>query len=761
MNWKKFVPFLRQNGTAERSLIDREYVEESICRSPVPIVLVLVLIWMVSAVLLLLSENRQRDLTVRAADQKAPFSVFARIDFSYEDSIATEKLRQEARQQTPGICRIVPEDSDRIKKEIWQFFSTMQKRETAELEKKVFVPADDPGSKLASQVIDYKKVLKQYRLHQSDFARQVDIIVRHGVASEKLSADIAGYPEIQVVSPDGKSYTLRPPVAESCARTLAETLKLTGTAEAEFYNCIKIILLAGNLQLDAEKTEARASAAAAAVEPVIKNCRRGELLVEREQNITRQNADMLRAEQDALPRGYGIVLLCNRLALSFLLLLISLFFLYRTYPQIFHNPRRFSIAGLALIMALMANFGAMQLFFYFFRHGIMPDYGLMFFMMPIPFGAALLSILLGNRTALFAGFLVAAISSLMILPDRSFELALRWFAIIALMSMMVRNISNYRSFFVRVLFCGGLLTLVVNCDVLYSFRGDMRLIKIALLAVAANVFLCAMADLLAVFAFELFFNVDTTMSLMVLTDFNHPLLNKLKREAPGTMFHSMTVATLAEDAAKAIGANPARAKAGALFHDIGKLSMPQYFVENNIDSPKMHEELPPQRSCGIIRGHVKEGLDLAREYRLCRFVRDAIGTHHGDDLISFFYRRALENNTGEVLESQFRYDGNPPVDKELTIISLADACEAACRSLSKPTSSKIEALVNDIFIGRIRGGQLRNSELTASELNIVRECFIEDLISINHGRIAYQKENQDDTTALQLEEPKDAGTEKK
>ena len=289
----------------------------------------------------------------------------------------------------------------------------------------------------------------------------------------------------------------------------------------------------------------------------------------------------------------------------------------------------------------------------------------------------------------------------------------------------------------------------------------MRLIKIALLAVAANVFLCAMADLLAVFAVELFFNVDTTMSLMVLTDFNHPLLNKLKREAPGTMFHSMTVATLAEDAAKAIGANPARAKAGALFHDIGKLSMPQYFVENNIDSPKMHEELPPQRSCGIIRGHVKEGLDLAREYRLCRFVRDAIGTHHGDDLISFFYRRALENNTGEVLESQFRYDGNPPVDKELTIISLADACEAACRSLSKPTSSKIEALVNDIFIGRIRGGQLRNSELTASELNIVRECFIEDLISINHGRIAYQKENQDDTTALQLEEPKDAGTEKK
>jgi putative nucleotidyltransferase with HDIG domain len=253
------------------------------------------------------------------------------------------------------------------------------------------------------------------------------------------------------------------------------------------------------------------------------------------------------------------------------------------------------------------------------------------------------------------------------------------------------------------------------------------------------------------------------MSLVLLCDFSHPLLEKLKREAPGTMMHSMTVATLAEDAARAIHANPLRAKAGALFHDIGKLSMPQYFVENNVDSPKDHEAMPPQRSCGIIRGHVKEGLALAREYRLCRFVRDAIATHHGDDLISFFYRRALEESNGDlpVLESQFRYDGEPPVEKELTIISLADACEAASRSLNKPTPAKLESLVNDIFIGRLRGGQLRNSDLTTGELNIVRECFIEDLISFNHGRIAYQKENQDDTTALPVAEPPAACPEKK
>ena len=192
--------------------------------------------------------------------------------------------------------------------------------------------------------------------------------------------------------------------------------------------------------------------------------------------------------------------------------------------------------------------------------------------------------------------------------------------------------------------------------------------------------------------------------------------------------------------------------------------MPQYFVENNVDSPKIYMTLPPQRSCGIIRGHVKEGLILAREYHLCSFVRQAIATHHGDDLISFFYQRALEENDGEnpaVLEAQFRYDGEPPEGKELTIISLADACEAASRSLNKPSPAKLEALVENIFIGRLRGGQLRNSELTLQELDTVRACFVADLISFNHGRIAYQKETPDDTTALPMEEPAASGTEKK
>ncbi len=730
MDWKKFSLFNRRNRGG-KSWIDREYIEESLEASPVPIIMVIVLIWAVASVLLLLSENCQRDLTVWEGNQRAPFSVWARTRFSYEDTAATEALRDQARAGEPQIFRVDPEASGELKNSLLHFFRT--------------------GMSLSQS--------------EEQLSRDIDGILFNGVMNDQLLAGLPDGKPVQVIAPDGASYNYSEPYnALRSAEKLIGLLNLPPEQAGTAIEGIQELLAPGNLIFDPSATEDKAEAAASMVQPVIKERKRGELLIERHQPITRETVDMFEAEKQALPNSYGLILLGSQLILSCLLLMLALFFLYRVYPKIFKTPRRFATGGFAVILALLANFGAFQLFFYFFRHGIAGSYELMLFMIPIPFGAALLTALLGNRTTVFASFLITSISALMILPDRSFELALRWFAIALLMALITRNLTNYRSYFVRVFICGALLTAVINSDVIYSFYNQPETLKFISITILLNSFVCAMAALLAVFAFELIFNTDTSMSLMVLSDYNHPLLEKLKREAPGTMFHSMTVATLAEDAARAIKANPIRAKAGALFHDIGKLAMPQYFVENNVDSPNEHLTMPPQRSCGIIRGHVKEGLILAREYRLCSFIREAIATHHGDDLISFFYRRALENSNGEnlpVLESQFRYDGEPPVNKELTIISLADACEAASRSLNKPTPAKLESLVNEIFIGRLRGGQLRNSELTTSELNIVRECFIADLISFNHGRIAYQKETSDDPTALPLEEQQTSGPEKK
>jgi putative nucleotidyltransferase with HDIG domain len=345
---------------------------------------------------------------------------------------------------------------------------------------------------------------------------------------------------------------------------------------------------------------------------------------------------------------------------------------------------------------------------------------------------------------------------MMLLPERSFDLAIKGMVICSLTALAVRSATNYRSYFVRILLSVFPLIWILNLNLL-NFRAPNfpALLGQSAIVALSNAAATAILALILVFILEIVFNVSTNMALMVLCDYNHPLLERMKREAPGTFFHSLMVATLVEDAARAIGANPLKAKVGALFHDIGKLSMPQYFTENNLDSANQHLDLNPQMSSIIIRDHVKEGMVLARQYRLCRTVRDAIGQHHGNDLVKFFYNKAIEeqkknHNCSPVLESQFRYDGIPPQDKEMAIISLADACEAASRSLNKPSASKIEAVVDDIFRGRFEGRQLSNANITLAELEKVRQSFINTLVSMKHGRIAYQQEKKRDHTELRV-----------
>ena len=194
------------------------------------------------------------------------------------------------------------------------------------------------------------------------------------------------------------------------------------------------------------------------------------------------------------------------------------------------------------------------------------------------------------------------------------------------------------------------------------------------------------------------FRVTTNINLLELSDLNHPLLKRLQMEAPGTYHHTLMVATLAEQAAESIGANPLLARVAAYFHDVGKLSNPSYFTENAFGQDR-HADLSPRMSALIILNHVKEGLVLAQKYKLRKPLREVIASHHGTSRIYFFYRRAVEEAGGDesaVDEFDYRYPGPLPRSREAAIISLADSCEAASRSLQKPLPQKIDALVDDI-----------------------------------------------------------------
>jgi putative nucleotidyltransferase with HDIG domain len=243
---------------------------------------------------------------------------------------------------------------------------------------------------------------------------------------------------------------------------------------------------------------------------------------------------------------------------------------------------------------------------------------------------------------------------------------------------------------------------------------------------------------------ERLFSVVTDVSLVELGDGSHPLLQELVRRAPGTYTHSMTVATLAEAAAEAIGANPLLARVGSYFHDVGKMLKPQYFIENQTGENR-HDALEPALSTLVIIGHVKDGLALAHEYGLPEPIIDFIRQHHGTTLVEYFYREAvrLQESNGLStceLEASFRYPGPKPQDRENGVVMLADAAESSSRALKDPAPGSIRKLVHDLVMKRLLDGQFEESGLTLTELHVIEESLSKSLIALYHGRIRYPEE---------------------
>ncbi len=248
-----------------------------------------------------------------------------------------------------------------------------------------------------------------------------------------------------------------------------------------------------------------------------------------------------------------------------------------------------------------------------------------------------------------------------------------------------------------------------------------------------------------------------------MADLNHPLLQQMTIEAPGTYHHSLVVANLAEAAAIAIGLNPTQCRVMAYFHDIGKIIKPEYFTENIPQGHDPHATLSPTMSALIIIAHVKEGVDLALKAKLKKAIVDAIQQHHGDSLIVYFHKRAkrLEEDAREggkilnmreedvpaVSENSFRYPGPKPQTKEVGLLCLADAVEAVSRTLDRPTPQKIEGMVSEIVKRKIDEGLLDECHLTLKEIHTAAESFVFTVKNMMHNRISYPKDEKNAVTS--------------
>lgn len=243
---------------------------------------------------------------------------------------------------------------------------------------------------------------------------------------------------------------------------------------------------------------------------------------------------------------------------------------------------------------------------------------------------------------------------------------------------------------------------------------------------------------------ENMFEANTPLRLMELTNPNNELLRKLMIEAPGTYHHSLIVANLAETAVYDIGGNTALARAGAYYHDVGKLRYPQFFAENQ-SGHNPHDELPPEKSAKIITGHTKGGLELAERYKLPPVVRDMIVEHHGNSLVKFFYFKALKLYGAEnVNEADYRYQGRIPSSRESAVVMLADTVEAAVRSMlgHGKTMEEAEAAVKNLMKDKLDDGQLNNSGLTLNELETIRLAFLKVFHGMYHERVSYPEQKE-------------------
>ncbi|WP_027625044.1 HD family phosphohydrolase [Clostridium lundense] len=239
--------------------------------------------------------------------------------------------------------------------------------------------------------------------------------------------------------------------------------------------------------------------------------------------------------------------------------------------------------------------------------------------------------------------------------------------------------------------------------------------------------------------FESIFDIVTTIKLLELSNPNNALLKKILMEAPGTYHHSVLVGNLAEVAAEEVGGNPVLARVASYYHDVGKIKRPYFFKENQLGNDNPHSKINPNLSTLIITAHVKDGVELAKEYKIPKSIIDIIEQHHGTTLVKYFYitMKNSSDNPEEVNEENFRYPGPKPETKEAAIIMLADSVEAAVRSINEPTKGKIEEMVNNIIKARLNEGQLDNCNLTLKDLDKIREAFIKVLMGIYHQRIEY------------------------
>lgn len=580
-------------------------------------------------------------------------------------------------------------------------------------------------------------------LAELDSLREADALLR-GILQERYYVGIA--PDSNMVPERYRRVAVRKPAAEfpfakdlvlsiDAARTMVRDdfagQTLSDSTSAAFLGEIGAALLKPNLEFSPLETERKQEVALGQIQLEEVEFKAGQRLIAKNQRITEAHKKWLTAmaqyrSGEGLDAGFWQYLLPILARVAFIA------FIYLTFLALFFNFRGRSEFRVSRIVPLLLIFISTLLLVYLGSQ----EWGFSTYLLPTAAGILLAVILYDLRVGILVTMTMALL--LGILFNFNFEIAL--FTVIAgvTVSFTMREVQKRSDYYRATAYL--IAALVLSTFVLESlkFTPSEEIWRQCGFA-AGNAVVSTILAMVLLPIFEFLFSFTTDITLLELSDLNRPLLKRLALEAPGTYQHSLVVGNLAESAAKEIGANPLLARVGAYYHDIGKIAISEYFIENQFGIKSKHDELAPSMSALVIGSHIKRGVELAEESNLPDRIIDFIEEHHGTSTMAYFYHKAREQTEGdaEVPEAEYRYPGPRPRSKETAIMMVADTVEAASRTLEDPKPSRIRSLIRRLMNDKIQAGQLSDSNLTLADLKKIEDAFVKVLIGIFHARIDY------------------------
>lgn len=679
------------------------------------------------------------------------------VDFEIEDPQTTERVRAEARRSSPLI--FTPEDAylDRLQAAIDGLPRAVADRKSIDEVNPDLVSAfgltPESLAALHNYVTEGGTVDRKWSLWSSAFTtslwRMDPLLSPTDFQAFTTTLNKAA---LVPAASEGSQPSLRPLESamelgegEERVSSLRHELELLARRAGFPSDLVSVVAqrvledLQPTALLDRKRTDETAATAASIIKPSTHAHRRGEVIALPGEILTRSQVDRIEESLNAYRRtaeaqAERIVITIGLAGLAIGLCALLTAYAVAFYPRIAGNSLRLATALLLVLAAtIIATMIGVEL----------PSLTVLGSVSTTLAVVILIALAYDRRLALF----IAIAQSLMvaIALQQTVGIVVAQIITCATMASMLREIRNRRALIrasTVTAVVGAAMFILPNLAELPATVDAWRVILINAASAISAAYLVGFIMLGALPSIERMFNLTTGLTLSELRDPRHPLLRQMQQRAPGTYNHSLQIANIAEAAAEEIDADGLLVYVGALYHDIGKINKPDYFIENQAGGPNKHDKLSPAMSLLVITGHVKDGMELAREYGLPRVLLHFIESHHGTTLVEYFFHAARskaeeEGADGTIEEFDFRYPGPKPRTREAAILMLCDCVESATRTMGEPTPSRIEALVRTLSRKRLEDGQFDECPLSFRELRTVEDSIIKSLCAIYHSRIAY------------------------